>query len=514
MSRARNGLSRALAGALWGVALIAAPLYAGDPAPAPATAPAPTAPSTAGAPAPRALAGDLRFHAAATAYRHGAEKAFVEVTIRVPYQEIRFVPEGEDRFNARLRLTVELRSSRGKRAGYLQREAHLQSTDFAATVDSLLGEVYALGFSVPPGEYSYEVLVEDMNQDRQGLVYKMKNQKRQGKATGRIDAGSWLFHSPAISGLEFAWEIRERRDSDLFAKGPYEVMPHPSALYGHFQDVLSFYCEIYDDPVPPEGREYLIANRILNAAGDTVFTTVDSLRVTEGQAWPHVLSLETGSLPSGHYSMLVTIEGEDGAVRAASQGKFEVIWSVDSWRPDAADFYDVTASTLLPSDSLSLFRALSLGEQERWVERIWRAVDPSPDTGDNEKREEFRRRVHYANARYTIFQPGMFSDRGRVYIRYGEPDDIKIERIPVDDKTLGYAIGSDIPTASKKQITDTGTGVGDMRAYEIWKYDFKGREFVPRFGMNDLNSTLKFIFVDDQGYGEYRMEYSSTTGIH
>ena len=502
MSFARNGLHSTLAGilagVLWGIGPGVAPLRAGESVPT----------------QPNASAGDLHFYAAATAYRHGADKAFVEVTIRVPYQEIRFVPEGEDRFAARLRLTVELKSGRGKRAGYLQREAHLQSTDQAATVDSLLGEIYALGFSVSPGAYTYEVLVEDMNQDRQGLVYKMKNQKRQGRSSGQVDAGAWLFQSPSLSGIEFAWEIRDKGEKELFAKGPYEVMPHPSALYGHFQDILAFYFEVYDAPPPPEGRSYRITGRVLNAANDTLFTTMDSVRVTEGTAWPHAVSLETLTFPAGHYRLLVTVEDPEGKPLAASQGEFDMVWSTDSWRPDAASFYDITAATLLPADSLGMFRNLTLGAQEQWVERIWRSIDPTPETGDNENREEFRRRVYYANARYTIFQPGMFTDRGRIYIRYGEPDDIKIERVPVGTKTLGYAIGNDLPTATKKQITDTDTGSGDMRAYEIWKYDFKGREFVPRFGMSELNSTLKFIFVDDQGYGEYRMDYSSTTSVH
>jgi len=42
----------------------------------------------------------------------------------------------------------------------------------------------------------------------------------------------------------------------------------------------------------------------------------------------------------------------------------------------------------------------------------------------------------------------------------------------------------------------------------------KGRELVPRFGMNEVSAALKFVFVDEQGYGEYTMKYSSTTGIH
>jgi len=161
-----------------------------------------------------------------------------------------------------------------------------------------------------------------------------------------------------------------------------------------------------------------------------------------------------------------------------------------------------------------VFRQLPMGQKENWIERLWRNADPTPETASNEKRDEFRRRVDYANAHYTIFERGMFSDRGRVYIRYGDPDDIKQERMPVAGETLGYQLGSEIPPVSQQQVTNTDSGVADSRPYEIWTYDFQGRQLVPRFGLNEIANRMKFIFVDDQGYGEYTLKYSSNSGIH
>lgn len=462
---------------------------------------------------PATSVGELRYHAAAVAYRHGDREVRSEFSIRIPYRQIRFIPD-EERFSAKLRLTVEMWNAAGKRAGYIQREAILQSTDLAATTDSLLGEIYSLGLAAAPGKYTYKVLVEDMNAARQGFVYKMQKQKRQGEVQGFIDLGDWLLRDPSLSGLAFAWEIRERPGETAFGKGPYEVMPHPSAYYGHFQDALSVYYEIYDTPPPPEGRIRLLVSRITNEAGDTLFTSVDSLRVSEGSAWPHALQIDVSSFAAGHYRMALDLEDEARRVLAQSRGEFDVLWSLDSWGGDASDFYEVTATTLLPADSVAVFRESPMGEKERWIERIWRSADPTPETGDNERRDEFRRRVDHANAHYSIFERGMFSDRGRVYLRYGEPDDIKIERLPVAGKTLGYAIGDQIPKSSQPGVSDIKSGVADMRAYEIWTYDMRGRELVPRFGMNEISSGIKFVFVDEQGYGEYTLKYSSTTGIH
>jgi GWxTD domain-containing protein len=457
--------------------------------------------------------GDLRFHASAVAFRHGPNEARADFTIKIPYREIKFLPD-KDRFSAKLRLTVEMWNAAGKRAGYVQREAILQSTDLAATTDSLLGEIYTLGLAAPPGKYRYMVRVEDMNVARMGLVYKMKDQKRQGEVQGSVDMGPWLFRNPALSGVLFAWEIRPSSEGSPFTRGPYDVVPHPSAFYGQTQDAVSLYYELYDEPPPPEGRVRLVSASILNAVGDTLFTSIDSLRTTEGTAWPHALSIDVPSLPAGHYRLALAVLDDAGKSIADSHGRFDMLWSMDSWRPDVADFYEVTAATLLPTDSAEIFRTLPTGEKERWVEEIWRRADPTPETADNEYRNEFRRRVDYANVRYSVYDKGMFSDRGRIYIRYGDPDDVKIERVPVADRSLGYELRGEIPEASRRQVTDTSSGTMDDRPYEIWEYDMRGKELVPRFGANEISSGIKFVFVDEHGYGEYTLKYSSTSGAH
>ena len=69
-------------------------------------------------------------------------------------------------------------------------------------------------------------------------------------------------------------------------------------------------------------------------------------------------------------------------------------------------------------------------------------------------------------------------------------------------------------TPLDRQVVDTTSGTVDDRPYEIWTYDMKGKELVPRFGTNEISSGVKFVFVDEQGYGEYTLKYSSTSGAH
>jgi len=175
--------------------------------------------------------------------------------------------------------------------------------------------------------------------------------------------------------------------------------------------------------------------------------------------------------------------------------------------------YDVTAQALLTQDEAYAFRQMTRGEKEAKLGQVWRAIDPTPDTAENELRRDFQARVAYANAHYTVFERGMFSDRGRIWIQFGEPDEIQIERLPVSDKTLGYVMEGQIPKSSKDLLTKPDQGVVDTRPYEIWTYHLRGHEMIPRHRMNEISAGMKFVFVDEQGYGDYTLRYSSVSGV-
>jgi len=475
-------------------------------------------PTSAAADRPReqignASLGDLRFHARAMPFRHGAKEGRAEFAIRVPYQQMKFLPV-DTLFEAKLRITVELRTPSRKKVSVQSEEARVQITDLGVAADSLLGEIYSVGLAARQGTYRYRVTVEDMNVPRRGLVYVMKNQKRQGVVEGTIDLGDWIFRNPSVSGIAPAWSISEEGGRTRFSKGPYEVLPHPSGYYGLFQDVLSAYYEIYDAPPPPEGRRYHLESVIVSAARDTVFTAQDSLRVTEGTAWPHALAVDVARFAAGHYWLTLRLRSSDDAASVTSATEFDVLWKPDSWAPDAGDGYEVEASVLMSNEEALSFALLPLGEKEARLQELWRSVDPTPETAGNEAYVEFLRRVHHANALYSVFGRGMFSDRGRVHLRYGEPDDIQIERLPVGDRTLGFAMSDEIPRESGQRISNEKSGVVDTRPFEIWSYNLRGNEIVPRRGLSETGSSLKFVFVDDQGYGDYILRYSSTPGMH
>ena len=64
-------------------------------------------------------------------------------------------------------------------------------------------------------------------------------------------------------------------------------------------------------------------------------------------------------------------------------------------------------------------------ERQQFIEQFWLRRDPTPDTEENEFKEEHYRRIAYANEHYASGIPGWKTDRGRIYIMYGPADEIE-----------------------------------------------------------------------------------------
>jgi GWxTD domain-containing protein len=81
---------------------------------------------------------------------------------------------------------------------------------------------------------------------------------------------------------------------------------------------------------------------------------------------------------------------------------------------------------IITDEERSAFKQLSNDEErDQFIEAFWQRRDPTPDTVENEFKEEHYRRIAYANEHYAAGIPGWKSDRGRIYIMFGPADEIE-----------------------------------------------------------------------------------------
>jgi GWxTD domain-containing protein len=134
---------------------------------------------------------------------------------------------------------------------------------------------------------------------------------------------------------------------------------------------------------------------------------------------------------------------------------------------------------IISDEERKAFKALQTDEErDQFVEQFWLRRDPTPDTEENEYREEHYRRIAYANQYFASGIPGWKSDRGMIYIKYGPPD----ER----DQHNG---------GTEQRSFQEGGGETSMFPYEDWRY-----RYIEGFPPN-----VEIEFVDTTMTGEFHM---------
>jgi GWxTD domain-containing protein len=94
---------------------------------------------------------------------------------------------------------------------------------------------------------------------------------------------------------------------------------------------------------------------------------------------------------------------------------------------------DEDVSWIITADErVAFLRLTSDDERKRFVKEFWLRRDPTPGTEKNEFKEEHYRRIAYSNVHFAWQAlPGWKTDRGRIYIVFGPPDEIRISQ-PAD----------------------------------------------------------------------------------
>src|SRR5436190_885055 len=135
---------------------------------------------------------------------------------------------------------------------------------------------------------------------------------------------------------------------------------------------------------------------------------------------------------------------------------------------------------IITDEERTAFKRLQTDEErEQFIEQFWLRRDPTPDSIENEFKEEHYRRIAYTNENFASGIPGWKTDRGRIYITYGPPD----------EKETHPSGGS------YERPPEEGGGSTSTFPFEQWRYRY----------IEEVGSDIIIEFVDPTMSGEYRM---------
>ncbi len=337
--------------------------------------------------------------------------------------------------------------------------------------------VEIVDFTVAPGKYRLEVAVGDSAGGRQ------TTKALYLEALGKTARASDLLASPAIrlaAPNDTVPKPGEFRAGNNLVTAAAQVVLTP--LRSHVYYLMEAYS--------PSEQGGKMGVAIVDSAGKRIVET-PPLDVTVAPGGSMLKGqLDLTGLPPGQYTMTSTLKiaGEtiersvpltmagltqtlvrDSASREEAKATDEGYFA--DMAPELLDQAREPLAYVAKSRELSTWdKKMSPAVKRRFLTEFWKRRDPTPATPRNEAREQFYQAIAYADAHYK--EPGRKSpdgwrtDRGRIYAKYGTPEDV-LER-PKE------AYGA---------------------AFVVWKYSRgKGRYY---------------IFADRTGFGAFQLIYSN-----
>ena len=141
---------------------------------------------------------------------------------------------------------------------------------------------------------------------------------------------------------------------------------------------------------------------------------------------------------------------------------------------------DEDVSYIITDEERAAFRQLSNDEErDNFIEAFWQRRDPTPDTEENEFKEEHYQRIAYANEHFAAGVPGWKTDRGRIYIVFGKADEVE----------------SHPSGGTYERPMDEGGGETSTFPFEQWRYRY----------IEGIGQEVIIEFVDTCMCGEYHM---------
>ena len=399
----------------------------------PASSPARTGETRAIAPlfgdsSPR-FGADLRAHLT-------AEGTSLSFDLECPFQELQFirVPAG---YGAAMRATVVFRDRHGDQAGGDVGEDRIVVSTFDATRDAAARWRLRRTFTLPPSEYAVEVTLEDLNGGRKS------------HAKGEIEVPEFPVGSLGLGDLEFG-----------FCAGDSTFVLLPSRRYEADLERLCVRAAIYDRGATGPSRPVQLAWQVRAETGESVAKGETTL--VAGREASVLLQPPVGDLFLGTYTF--EVEAKEGARHWRTERTFEVETLTLPRGQTYATVVEILSYVSTDAEYDAMKAASTDAQREAAWSAFWARRDPSPDSPRNEAMIEFFRRVRTANRNFTgQSTAGWRTDRGRIYIRHGAPDQVEDRPATFYEPPL-----------------------------QIWHY-------------YQLNK--RFIFADREGFGRYELVF-------
>jgi len=362
--------------------------------------------------------------------------AQVEVYYSFPQGGLTYVPDSAGYSGTLdLTLTAKRKDSLMYAARWLAPHV-VGDTSVLATGMSLVS-IHSI--SLPSGDYVLKLLARDLADD-----------SRKDSVVFRLPVRPVGEGKTVLSDVEFASTVRLSEQKTIFYKNKFEVRPNVGGMYSEDQTCF-LYAEAYNLLVGEDRGDYIIRSSVFDAVGREMLTW-DRPQKRKYESRVIVDTVSIRNLKTGTYTLLLSLLDSTKKTLTSSGKKFFVYNSVlglDSTLQSSAGVLPLTVYSTMDEpeldeewkqtryealpEELSQYEGLQgVDSKRKFLTSFWRRRP----TG---MRDAYMARVAHANQNFHMMgRKGYRTDRGRVYIVYGPPDDY--ERHPNEPESRPYEI--------------------------------------------------------------------------
>ena len=386
----------------------------------------------------------------------------LELYYQVQYRGLTFRLSG-DNYSASYKLSVTVANKDGREVQSFARDRQivLGANEQARTrVDFRTSQINC---NLPPGEYKVRFELKD---EASGRVSRRDLEVKLDDLGGK---------GPRMSDIEFAQAFQNASgEESVFAKGNVLVVPSVHRIYGTtVGDRIVYYFEIYSGG--DDSDKVVLETKVRHYRRGMVYR--DTLHLSIGSEPERELrEISLDQMVPGEYELEIAVLGRRNKKLADRIQPFKVAWTQDGLiRNDWKTAVEQLKLFSEDVDVKDMEKLKTVEERVKAFDQFWLERDPTDGTPENEAKTAFYYRIRIANERFGAMRTeGWRTDRGRIYVQWGEPD---------------YLVNE--PFAP------------DTHPYQIWYY-------------TSISPNRRFVFVDENEDGDYRLQYPfdglSTTG--
>ncbi|HHE47330.1 MAG TPA: GWxTD domain-containing protein, partial [Bacteroidetes bacterium] len=303
--------------------------------------------------------------------------------------------------------------------------------------DSLQKIVDIRVYKLPPDSYNIKVTVVD---DLSGAKWEKALQ---------VEIDGFQDDELTASDIELAGYLLPAGIMEKYDRGEFALVPSPNLVFGRYRPYFYYYMEIYPPGGGREEHKLTLQRAIVTEINGFQFTAATFPEVVfsgKSEPFADVDSVSLEGLPTGGYTLVMQIvSGEEDTTVCRkrfwimrSDLERAIIQPVDSAASfDSSsvekEFQDV--QILLRKDEIRHVTDMTPADKARFLNLFWRRYDDDTSTPEVPFREEFRQRITEADRRWDNYRSaGHKTDRGRIYVLHGEPDNRETHTFEISAK--------------------------------------------------------------------------------